>query len=80
MANMSSFEIRLEILKMAKELVMDKHYLERERVSMTWQMQCDEAQRDGTRIPTLPVVSFPSEQEIIEKADILNDFISSRKQ
>ena len=40
MSNMTPFEIRLELLKMAKDMLYDDYFGTRERISNNWQMQC----------------------------------------
>ena len=38
MSNMTPFEIRLELLKMAKEMLTEDYYGKREQVSNDWQI------------------------------------------
>jgi hypothetical protein len=74
---MTPFEIRLELLKMAKDMLTDQYYGQREVVSNSWQTQIETARLKGETPPTHPgFPDFPSETEIIKKATELNNFVS----
>ena len=78
MSNMTPFEIRLELLKMAKEMLSDDYYGKREQISNDWSMQCETAKIKGETPPAHPgFPSYPSETEIITKAQTLNGFVSN---
>lgn len=71
---MSPFEIRLELLKMAKDMLENDYFTRKEIASQAW-----EATRDPNtgKLEGKPVyTSYPTEQEIIKKAETLNAFIS----
>ena len=75
---MTPFEIRLELLKMAKDMLADDYFGKREQISNEYSTKCDIAKIHGTEIPTHPgFPSFPSETEIIAKAQVLNGFVSN---
>jgi hypothetical protein len=75
--SMTPFEIRLELLKMAKDMLTDQYYGQREVVSNSWQTQIETARLKGETPPTHPgFPDFPSETEIIKKATELNNFVS----
>jgi len=77
MSNMTPFEIRLELLKMAKEMLEQDYYGNREKVSNEYASRCDFAKINGQTIPEHPgFPPFPSETEIIKKATELNSFVS----
>jgi hypothetical protein len=77
MSNLTPFEIRLEILKMAKDMLTDQYYGQREVVSNNWQTQIETARLKGETPPAHPgFPDFPSESEIIKKAAELNNFVS----
>jgi len=77
MSNMTPFEIRLELLKMAKDMLSDDYYGKREAISNQYASQCEVAKLNGQPIPEHPgFPSFPSETEIIAKANALNGFVS----
>lgn len=78
MSNMTPFEIRLELLKMAKDMLSDDYFGKREAISNQWSTDCETAKLNGQEPPKHPgYPSFPSEQEIINKAKSLNDFVSN---
>jgi len=78
MSNMTPFEIRLELLKMAKDMLTDDYYGKREIISNTWHAQLEIAKINGGELPVHPgSPSFPSETEIISKAQTLNGFVSN---
>lgn len=77
MSNMTPFEIRLELLKMAKDMLSDEYYGKREQISNDWQMKVESAKQNGSTIPDHPgFPAIPSETEIITKATALNGFVS----
>ena len=47
MSNMTPFEIRLELLKMARDMLYDSYNAERDRISQGWHMQCESARSKG---------------------------------
>ena len=78
MSNMSPFEIRLELLKMAKDMLSDDYYGKREAISNEWSTKVEIAKINGGEMPSHPgFPSFPSETEIIAKAQVLNGFVSN---
>lgn len=77
MSNMTPFEIRLELLKMAKEMLEQDYYGNREKISNEYAAKCDSAKIHGQPIPEHPgFPAFPSETEVIAKATQLNSFVS----
>ncbi len=77
MSNMTPFEIRLELLKMAKDMLTEEYYGKREQVSNDWQVKVENARHAGQIPPDHPGFPlFPTEADIIQKAQILNGFVS----
>jgi hypothetical protein len=77
MSNMTPFEIRLELLKMAKDMLEQDYYGNREKVSNEYAAKVDAAKLQGQPIPEHPgFPAFPSETEVINKAITLNGFVS----
>ena len=77
MSNMTPFEIRLELLKMAKDMLTEDYYGKREQVSNDWQVKVENARHAGIQPPEHPGFSaYPTETEIIAKANALNGFVS----
>ena len=78
MANLTTFEIRLELLKMAKDMLNDDYYGKREQISNDWQQKVESAKLNGGTIPDHPgFPTYPAETDIIAKAQILNGFVSN---
>lgn len=78
MSNMTPFEIRLELLKMAKDMLSDEYYGKREQISNDWSTKVDSAKINGGTIPDHPgFPAYPTEAEIINKAATLNGFVSN---
>jgi hypothetical protein len=77
MSNMSPFEIRLELLKMAKEMLVEDYYTKKEQITNSWSTAVDSAKQTGAPLPEHPAMpAYPSESEIIAKATTLNSFVS----
>jgi hypothetical protein len=77
MSNMTPFEIRLELLKMAKEMLETDYYGTREKISNEYAYKCDSAKIQGQPVPEHPgYPAYPSETDIIAKAQTLNGFVS----
>lgn len=75
---MSPFEIRLELLKMALDLSTQEFFTKKEQLTNQWSMECETARLKGIEPPNIPPQpSFPTEKEIITKAETLNVFVSS---
>jgi hypothetical protein len=78
MSNLTPFEIRLELLKMAKDMLNDEYYGKREQISNDWHMKVESAKLNGGTIPDHPgFPAIPSENDIIAKAQVLNGFVSN---
>jgi len=78
MSNLTPFEIRLELLKMAKDMLNDEYYGKREQISNDWHMKVESAKLNGGTIPDHPgFPAYPSEADIIAKAQLLNGFVSN---
>ena len=78
MSNLTPFEIRLELLKMAKELLLEDFNSSKERLINEWQVKVESAKLNGQAIPEHPAFpTYPTENEIITKAQALNGFVSN---
>ena len=77
MSNKTPFEIRLELLKMAKEMLEQEYFGKIDVLNQKYQFQLDEANRKGTPIPDRDTIPYPSEAQIIAKATDLNAFVSN---
>jgi hypothetical protein len=77
MSNLTPFEIRLELLKMAKDIMQEDYKGKREVIANEYASKCDHAKIHGTDVPAHPgYPAFPNEVEIISKAQTLNGFVS----
>ena len=78
MSNLTPFEIRLELLKMAKELLLEDYTSNKERLINEWHVKVESAKLNGQSIPDHPAFpNYPSETDIINKASALNGFVSN---
>ena len=78
MSNLTPFEIRLELLKMAKDMLNDDYYGKREVISNEYFTRVEIAKINGGEMPVHPgFPAYPSETEIISKAQTLNGFVSN---
>ena len=78
MSNMTPFEIRLELLKLSKDMLEQEYMSKREVAHNNWQVASENARTQGQQLPNQPEYPpFPSEQEIISKAQALNGFVSN---
>jgi hypothetical protein len=77
MSNMTPFEIRLELLKMARDMLSEEYHGKREVINSGWHSKVEEANRNNATAPEHPgFPAFPNESEIIAKAMALNGFVS----
>lgn len=77
MSNMTPFEIRLELLKLSKDMLGEDYFARREVSHNNWQTACENARQRGEPIPQQPdYPAYPNEAEIIAKATALNGFVS----
>jgi len=77
MSNMTPFEIRLELLKMAKDMLVEEYYGKKEQVTQDWQVKVDNARHNGSVPPEHPVMPiYPTEADVVAKAASLNGFVS----
>jgi hypothetical protein len=77
MSNMTPFEIRLELLKMAQSMLTDDYMFKRTAVENQWNAQVDAAKIACQPPPELPPLPpYPTETDVIRKATELNSFVS----
>jgi hypothetical protein len=63
---------------MAKDMLSDDYYGKREIISNEYSNKCEIAKIHGTEIPAHPgFPAYPSEADIIAKAQTLNGFVSN---
>jgi hypothetical protein len=75
--SMTPYEIRLELLKMAQNLVSDEYSYNRSAKLEQWHTQVEAAKIAGRESPDIPELpAFPTESDIVKKAESLNLFVS----
>jgi len=73
------YHLRLELLKMAREMLEQDYFGEREKISSDWTIKVQTAERAGQTPPEHPgFPEYPNSTAIIAKAKELNKFISER--
>jgi hypothetical protein len=83
----NGYEIRLELLKMAKEMLEQDWHAQRDAVMTDYgtkvsfaHMMAENSESKTHTIPLAPTFKpFPTETEIIAKARVLNEFINQRQ-
>lgn len=79
MGNKNPYEIRLELLNMAKDNLAQQFYSQKEMLMMDWNSRMTHAMDNKQPLPSSPnLPNFPSEEQIIEKAMILERFVSGK--
>ena len=82
----NGYEIRLELLKMAKEMLEQDWHAHRDMLRAQWEQEVNLAQirahavdQPVESVPTQPTFQpFPTEEQIIKKAKVLNEFVAQR--
>ena len=78
MSNMTPFEIRLELLKMAKDLLVEEFHGKKDLIQQDWAFKVEQAKIKGDAIPDTPSLpAYPTENDIVNKAASLNGFVSN---
>lgn len=76
---MTAYEIRLKLLEIAKDLLIEKYNQEEEVERLNWERKASEAEKIGNAPPIFErYTQFPTEEDIVRKAKILNHFVSSK--
>jgi hypothetical protein len=79
--SLTPFEIRLELLKMAKDMLTEDFHTKREQISNNWNVTVENSRHSGTTPPDHPALPpYPTEAEVIAKASTLNGFVSALPQ
>ena len=80
---LNAYEIRLEALKMAKDLCMDDWYREKDKFVREWEEKCAYV-RDSSRVQSVDIPAYPnipdvpSPNKIVTKAKELYKFINDK--
>ena len=77
---MTPYEIRLELIKVARDLLSDEFHSKKEAIHNEWDTKRALAFENKTELPPHPnYPKFFTEDDIIVKATRLNEFISNGK-
>lgn len=75
---MTPFEIRLELLKMAKDMLSEEYHSKKNLIEQEWlnkvKLYSIASRKELPPVPTLP--NYFTEDDVIKKALILDEFIS----
>jgi len=82
----NGYEIRLELLKMAKEMMEQDWHAQRDMLRAQWEQEVNLVQirahavdQPVESVPTQPTFRpFPTEEQIIKKAKVLNEFVAQK--
>ena len=80
---MTPFEIRLELVKLAKDMLSEEFQSKRSLVEQDWGNQVAAAMNKQAANPDTPLPETPkfptyfTENDIVERASVLNEFISN---
>jgi len=72
--NKNAYEIRTEILDMARGFVMDRFHSSMQK----WENSTDRHPDDGTILSTVDAPQYPSSNEILAEAKKLYSFVDSQ--
>jgi hypothetical protein len=77
------YELRYELLMMAQSILSEQNSNSRFKIESNWNMKCEEARAIAERtdttliFPDFPEIPVVTEQDIIETAKKLNEFVSN---
>jgi hypothetical protein len=74
--SLTPYEIRLELLKMSKDMLEQDFHTRRETALRKWE-QAVSQNKDAKEFLT-EVPEYPTEDKVIRKAKMLNEFISEK--
>ena len=75
--SLTPFEIRLELLKMAKEMLASEFHAKFDHEMQRYHVQSEDARVNGAQRPVMPECPvYFDESEVIRKAKELNSFVS----
>ena len=77
----NGYEIRLELLKMAKEMLEQDWHAKRSVQEQEYSTKVLFSERNGETKPPefFSLTPFPTEEQIIKKAKVLNDFVAQKQ-
>lgn len=82
MQPVNPFSLRLQLIQLAKDLVLEEYHVQRERILEEWRLAVELARDNvaAASVPKMPELPpYPTENDILRKANILNEFVSKNK-
>jgi hypothetical protein len=77
MSNKTPYEVRLEILKMAQDIEMQRYYSDQSNIVNQWNVDVETARFKKMAPPEMPTMpNFPTGELIIQKAQLLGEFVN----
>ena len=80
-----AFNIRLQVLSMAKDMVIEEFHQKREEIQMNWDLHRERGSKkgdlypiQGDSVPDICFPRFPNTQDVLEKATSLYSFVTNR--
>jgi hypothetical protein len=74
------YEIRLELVKLAKEMLSEEYNNQHSDIQREWDANCAKAMDIKSNIPPRPIYpKYFTEDDVLNKAARLNEFISNGK-
>jgi len=78
--NMTPYEVRLELVKLAKEMLSEDFHTKTSIIQNKWQNEVAISNNRNENPPALPLMpEYFTEYDVVQKALRLNDFISNGK-
>jgi hypothetical protein len=78
MTNKTPFELRYELLCLAKDILTEKMYAERTQIENDWNTVRDSCEKHGMSVPAFPNLPTIDEDEVIRLACKMNVFVSDK--
>lgn len=73
---LTPYELRLELLKMSKDMLEQKYHTSRDLAMRKWENAANSLSGGQEFLSEIP--EYPTEDEIVSKAKLLNEFISEK--
>lgn len=76
---MNPFEIRFNLLKLARDTLVEEYHQYNDHLQQRWHMECDYAKQCGHPLPEKPQpLPYPSAKNIMVEAERLYEFVSTK--
>lgn len=78
MSNKTPFELRFDLLQLAKEILLEKMYAERTQLENDWNSLREVAMQNNQPVVPFPPMPTIDEDEVIRLATKMNTFVSDK--